>query len=148
MLEKWKSATDNKKSCGAFLTDLSKAFDCPSHDLLTVKLNAYGFSMSALRFVHSYLKNRMQRTKINSEYSSWEKIMFGVRQGSVLGTLLFNIFLCDLYLIMKNIDIASYADDNTPYTTGNSIEEVIQKLENATKTLFQWFSDNQRKLTP
>ena len=104
--------------------------------------------MSVLRFVHSYLKNRMQRTKINSEYSSWEKIMFGVRQGSVLGTLLFNIFLCDLYLIMKNIDIASYADDNTPYTTGNSIEEVIQKLENATKTLFQWFSDNQRKLTP
>ena len=104
--------------------------------------------MSALRFVHSYLKNRMQRTKINSEYSSWEKIMFGVPQGSVLGTLLFNVFLCDLFLIMKNIDIASYADDNTPYTTGNSIEEVIQKLENATKTLFQWFSDNQRKLTP
>ena len=75
----------------------------------------------------------MQRTKINSEYSSWEEILFGVPQGSILGTLLLNIFLCGLFLIMENTDIASYTDDNTPYTNGNSIEEVIQKLENAAK---------------
>ena len=74
--------------------------------------------------------------------------MFGVPQGSILGPLLFNIFLCDLFLIMENIDITSYTDDNTPYTTRNSIEEVIQKLENATTTLFQWFSDNQMKSNP
>ena len=49
---------------------------------------------------------------------------------------------------MENIDIASYADDKTPYTTGNSIEEVIQKLEKAAKILFQWFSDNQMKANP
>ena len=55
MFEKWKSATDNKKLFGALLTYLSKAFDCLSHDLLIAKLNAYGFNMSALRFVHSYL---------------------------------------------------------------------------------------------
>ena len=140
-LEKLKSATDNKASFGALLTDFSKAFDCFS-DPLIAKLNAYGFNMSALRFVHSYLKNRMQRTRINSEYSSWEEIMFGVPQGSVLGPLLFNIFLCDLFVIMEHIGIASYADDNTPYTTGNSIEEVIEKLKNAAKTLFQWLSDN------
>ena len=145
MLEKWKSATDNNKSFGALLTNLSKAFDCLAHDLLIAKLNAYGFNMSALQFVHSYLKNRIQRTKINSEYSSWEEIMFGVPQGSILGPPLFNIFLCDLSLIVENIDIASYADDNTPYTTGNSIEKVIQNLGNATKALFLWFSDNQIK---
>ena len=104
--------------------------------------------MSALRFVHSYLKNRMQRRKINSEYSSSEEIMFGVLQGSILGPLLFNIFLCDLFLILENIDTASYADDNTPYTTGNSIEEVIQKFKNAAKTLFQWFRDTQMKASP
>ena len=51
--------------------------------------------------------------------------MFGFPQGSILGSLLFNIFLCDLFLIMKNIDIASYADVNKLYTTGNSIDEVI-----------------------
>ena len=67
---------------------------------------------------------------------------------SILGPLLFNIFLCDLFLIMESIDIASYAVDNTPYTTGNSVEEVIQKLESAAKTLFQWFSDNQMKANP
>ena len=65
--------------------------------------------MSALRFVHSYLANRMQRTKINSEYSYWEEILFGVPQGSILGPLLFNIVLCDLFFIMENTDIASYA---------------------------------------
>ena len=91
MLGKWKSATDNKKLFGALLTDLSKTFDSLSYDLLIAKLSANEFNMSIMRFVHSYLKNRMQRTKINSEHSSWEEIMFGVPQGSILGSLLFNI---------------------------------------------------------
>ena len=71
--------------------------------------------------------------------------MFEVPQGSILGPLLLNIFLCDLFLIMENINNASYLDDSTRYTTGNSIEEVIQKLENFAKALFQWFRDNQMK---
>ena len=71
--------------------------------------------------------------------------MFEVPQGPILEQLLFNIFVCDLFLIMEKIDTASYADDNTSYTTGNSIVEVIQKLENPAKTLFHWFSDNQNE---
>ena len=90
----------------------------------------------------------MQKTKINSGYSSWDEIIFGFLQGSILRPLLFKIFLCNLFLIMENIDIASYADDTTLYTTGNSIEEVIQKLEEAAKMLFQWFSENQIKANP
>ena len=148
MLEKWKSAIDNKKMFGALLTDLSKAFDCLSHDLLIAKLNAYGFSIAALRLVQNYLSNRKQRTKINSDFSSWEEILFGVPQGSILGPLLFNIFLCDLFFIMNETDFASYADDNTPYVVGNNIEDVIIKLQNASLTLFQWFYDNQMKANP
>ena len=63
MLENWKSATGNKKSFGALLNYSSKAFGCLSHDLLIAKLNAYGFNMSALRFVHSYLKSGYKEQK-------------------------------------------------------------------------------------
>ena len=149
MLEKWKSAADNNKVFGALLSDLSKAFDCLSHDLLIAKLSAYGFSMAALRLVQNYLSNRIQRTKINTEYSSWKKILFGIPQGSILGPLLFNIFLCDLFFIMINTGLVSYTDDNTPYAVGNNIEELmIVKLQNASKTLLKWFSENQMKSNP
>ena len=70
LLEKWKTCVDQKQICGALLTDLSKAFDCLPHDLIIAKLNAYGFSLSALRLIHDYLSNRKQRTKINLTYSS------------------------------------------------------------------------------
>ena len=136
MLEKWKSAVDNKKTFGALLTDLSKAFDCLSHDLLLAKLNAYGFNLPALRLIQSYLSKRKQRTKINSEFSSWEEILFGIPQGSILGPLLFNIYLCDLFFEMNDVDFASYADDNTPFFVGNDLDEVIFKLQNASITLF------------
>ena len=61
---------------------------------------------------------------------------------------MFNIFLCDLFFIVKNVDFASYADDNTPYTTGENIEEVILNLEKEASSLFKWFSDNQMKANP
>ena len=70
MLEKWKLAVNNKKVFGALLTDLSKVFDCLSHDLLIAKLNAYGFSVAALRLVQNNFLNRKQRTKINTKYST------------------------------------------------------------------------------
>ena len=58
LLEKWKRSIDRGKVFGALLTDLSKAFDCLNHDLLIAKLNAYGFSLLALRLIHDYLLNR------------------------------------------------------------------------------------------
>ena len=112
LLEKWKRAVDSGQMFGALLTDLSKAFDCLDHDLLIAKLNAYEFSLPALKLVHDYLLNRKQRTKVNRTYSSWLEIVFSVPQGSILGPLLFNIFLADFFFILNNVDTASYTDDN------------------------------------
>ena len=101
MIEKWKKAVDNGNVFGALLTDLSKAFDCLPHDLIIAKLNSYGFNLTALNLIHNenakrfeiaYLTKWKQRTKINQSYSSWEDILFGVPQGSVLGLALFIIF--------------------------------------------------------
>ena len=99
------------------LTDLSKAFDWLSHELLAAKLSAYGVHISAVLFICDYLSNRKQRTKIENHYSSWRDLIFGVPQGSILGPLLFNIYLCDLFMFTDNTDIASYADDATPYVS-------------------------------
>ena len=130
---------------GALLTDLSKAFDYLNHDLLIVKLNAYGFSFPALRLVHDYLLNRKQRKRINNSYSTWMEIVFRVPQGSILGPLLSNIFLADLFFIVKSADIAKYADDNMSYATANNIERLIASLEEASKSLFTWFDNNLMK---
>ena len=147
MLEKWKKAVDMKGCAGALLTDLSKAFDCISHDLLIAKLAAYGFHLNALRLLHSYLSDRYQRVRVNSNYSSWSGIICGVLQGSILGPLLFNIYLSDLFFPLDS-DIANYADDNTPYATSNDIESVIKRLESDSIILFQWIGNNGLKANP
>ena len=111
MLENWKSAVHKGKVFGALLTDLSKAFDCLSHELIIAKLNAYRFNLAALKLVQSYLSKRRQRFKINQSYSSLEEILSGVPQGSIFGPILFNIFLSDLFLVVKDVNFVSYADD-------------------------------------
>lgn len=136
---------DKGKAFGVLLTDLSKAFDCLSHELIIAKLNAFGFSHPALKLMQSYLTKRKQRTKINQASSSWEEILFVVPRGSILCPILFNIFLSDLFLVVQNIDFASYADDNTIYNTGENIDEVISSLQESSKKLFKWFADNQMK---
>ena len=113
ILEKCKSAIENKNSFGALLTDLKKTFDCHPHDLLVAKLNAYGFSMKSLRLIQNYLSNRKQRTKINLTYSSWDgNFIWSTTElnTSSFSFYLFNIFLCDLFFVMNDVEFASYAD--------------------------------------
>ncbi len=81
LVEKWKNALDQSKSCGTLLVDLSKAFDCILHDLLIAKLQAYGMDENALTFMSSYLRNRKQRVKIQGHNSEWLNLCKGVPQG-------------------------------------------------------------------
>ena len=142
MIEKFKKSLDQGGEYAALLTDLSKAFDCLPHDLIIAKLHAYGFDKISLRLMHSYLTDRYQRVKINNSYSLWSLIKHGVPQGSILGPILFNIFLCDMFFMVDNIDIASYADDNTPYSVGKSQCDLETKLEKAPVKIFKRFNEN------
>ena len=130
------------------LTDLSKAFHCLNNEILVAKLNAYGFTLPVLGLVYDYLSDRKQRTRVNNSYSTWLEILFGVTQGSILGPLLFNIFLADLFFILSETDIVNYADDNMLYTSSNDVNGLIKSLKEASKKLFKWFDDNLMKCNP
>ena len=84
ILEKLKKSVNNGKAFGSLLMDSSKAFDCLDHELLIAKLDAHGVSLPALKLIYDDLSNRNQHTKINSSYSSWHEIIFGVPQGGLL----------------------------------------------------------------
>ena len=144
-MEKWRQCLDNGEVSGALLTDLSKAFDCILHDLLITKLAAYGFEHYSLKILQSYISNRNQRTKINDAYSKYCEILSGVPQCSILGPLLFNIYLCDMFYDINDGDIVSYSDDNTPYASSSNLDALINKLEQSTNNLSQWFRNNRMK---
>ena len=139
MIEKARKILDKGGTFGALLTDLSKAFDCMTHDLLIAKLHALNFDMSALSLIFDYLKERKQRVKINSSFSSYLDIFLGVPQGLILGPLLFNLFLCDIFLFVEEADIMSYADDNIPYVCSKKIDVTLEKLEEVGAVLLNGF---------
>ena len=119
-----------------------KAFDCIGHEVLIAKLHAYGFNIKSLELIHSYLHDRIQRVKINSSFSHWSNVESGIPQGSIKEPLLFNIYICDSFFDIIEIDIANYADDTTSYALDLKLENIVKLLEENTDKLFDWFSNN------
>ena len=148
LIETWKKHMDLKFFVGAVLMDLSKAFDCVPHDLLIAKMQAYGFEMDTLIFFYSYLKNRKQCVKVNNVFSSFMVLLSGVPQGSILGPILFNLFINDLIFFIEKADIINYADDNTISAHAKSIPELIKLLENESEIAINWFRSNEMIVNP
>ena len=89
------------------------------------------------------MKGRKQRTKINSSYrGAFAEILFGLPQGSILVPLLFNIYICDLFIENSDIDIANYTDDNKPCACSLNLDSVIFKLQKNTERILKWFYNN------
>ena len=105
-LEKWKRTVDSEKVSGALLTDLSIAFDCILRELIIANLDGYGFTLPSLKLISHYFTNSKQRIKINQSFSSWEDIIFGVPQESILSPILFNTFIAEQFLVIDAIDFA------------------------------------------
>ena len=127
--------------------DLSKAFDCLDHELLIAKLHAYGFSIDALELIFEYLKDRWQRVNMNKNFSSWSELLMGVPQGSVLGPLLFNVYLNDLLWFTEG-EVCNFADDTTLYGCAHQLDTLINSLESDSAIALKWFENNHMKLNP
>ena len=147
LISKWKSSLDRSSKCGILFTDLSKAFDCLSHELLIAKLDSYGFDYASLKLIYSYLSDRLQRVCVNSCASTWFKILTGVPQGSILGPDLYNFNSNDLFLFLT-LDICNFADDNSPFSIFPEIPKVLTQLTHESKILLNWIKNNHLKANP
>ena len=142
LTEEWRKHLDNNQIVGAVLMDLSKAFDCIPHELLIAKLAAYGFDKKTLKFLLSYLKGRKQSVNIKGKLSSYMDVLAGVPQGSILGPVIFNIFINDMHNIFDKCCLNNYADDNTLDDHASSVPELVDSLEKDSQKAIDWFKNN------
>ena len=116
---------------------------------MIAEVHAYGFDKTSTGYLKDYLSHRKPKIKINKTFSNWTNILHGVPQGSILGPLIFTVFLYDLFLFKPNIDLVSYADDSTPFAMGCSSElEVINEIKSVMESLTLWFRNNCMKVNP
>ena len=146
----WLTATNRSEVSGVIFLDLKKAFDLVDHNIMMYKLGCYLQNSSSLPFFKSYLEGRTQSVFFHGSYSSKGSVKFGVPQGSVVGPILFSIFINDLPLHVTNISVACdmLADDTTLHTSGKDIMQVEHTLQESLDQVSCWCDNNSMVINP
>ena len=142
MVDDWRQALDKDKIVGAVMIDLSKAFDSVNHSILCSKLEYYGVRAEALKWFQGYLTGRRQRVCIENAVSEWSDIKRGVPQGSILGPLLFTIYVNDLPNAVVSSTMKQYADDTTIYLISDNRCDLERGLSNDLANVDEWLRKN------
>ena len=127
----------------AMFIDLSKAFDCLKYNQLFKKM---GFTKESTNWFKNYLTDRKQCVEVNDTLSEWNAVKLGVPQGSILGLILFLIYVNDINHSDKDSKFVKFADDTTILTTGKDIEEATTNMNNALSKFKDWFLMNKLNL--
>lgn len=135
-------AFDQRQFSAGVFCDLTKAFDCVDHHLLLRKLAFYGLKENAFQLLHSYVINRFQCTVLSNYRSKFQQVVSGVPQGSILGPLLFLLYINDLGSNVRNSNLILYADDTTAILKSSSGEKLKQMLYEAMDDMDSWFLSN------
>ena len=147
VIHDWAKALDSRKSSHCLFLDFAKAFDSVPHQRLLLKLECLGICGNLLHWFRSYLIDRYQRVVINGHYSEWLPVLSGVPQGSILGPLLFILYVNDLHSLIKSSSLKIYADDVALYTIVSSYQDCVNLQDDLART-YDWSLTWQLKLNP
>ena len=146
LIDKISNSLENGEYVLGVFLDFSKAFDTVNHDILFDKLEMYGIRGVALKWFKSYLSNRYQYVVYNGEQSDRKLITCGVPQGSILGPLLFLLYINDLADVSDKLFALLFADDSNMFISGKDIDELVNSMNNEMEKVIDWLNVNKLSL--